>query len=411
MGLSSWYCSGDVDYDFPANEELAYEYARRSAERGSAKAYFAMGYFNEIGVGVPQKNLEEAKRWYSSGADKNDKHCIERLEQLTAQTQLSKRFHEETIAEKRRVQRSMTLQRRKNNKRQSDFVPPPPVPVPDTRGRARQSSAPVGPRPHYAHKPSFSAVVSPPPDLPSRNFEYPSLSSPVGIRNENGFSTLDPATQQNRRASTSPLRNEYTSPQQYRSVSAVPLGRSEVPAAGSFLGSAYSEFLVSEPSSATNFSPHLVSRSRTPSISPSRPLSRSNAVRPTSTPPPFENFPPASDQNQQQRYRVISPRPYSSSPPSSLALDQVPPRRLSPCTSRPSLSSVYSESQRQSDPSSRTTTMTSVSAGGNTDVGGTSSSSVDQMFAVPKKKKKIAPQTFEEMGIPRPSKESDCVVM
>lgn len=45
----------------------AYLWARKAAEKGLAKAEYALGYFTEVGIGVPQ-NLDEAKRWYYKAA-------------------------------------------------------------------------------------------------------------------------------------------------------------------------------------------------------------------------------------------------------------------------------------------------------------------------------------------------------
>jgi TPR repeat protein len=45
----------------------AYLWARKAAEKGLAKAEYALGYFTEVGIGVPA-NLDEAKRWYYKAA-------------------------------------------------------------------------------------------------------------------------------------------------------------------------------------------------------------------------------------------------------------------------------------------------------------------------------------------------------
>jgi TPR repeat protein len=45
----------------------AYLWARRAANKGLAKAEYAVGYYSEVGIGVKQDG-EEAKRWYMRAA-------------------------------------------------------------------------------------------------------------------------------------------------------------------------------------------------------------------------------------------------------------------------------------------------------------------------------------------------------
>jgi TPR repeat protein len=62
MALSGWYLTGSEGVLQQSDTE-AYLWARRAAMSGLAKAEFGMGYFTELGIGVPA-NLEDAKRWY-----------------------------------------------------------------------------------------------------------------------------------------------------------------------------------------------------------------------------------------------------------------------------------------------------------------------------------------------------------
>ena len=62
LALSGWYLTGSGGL-LPQSDTEAYLWARKSAQSGYAKAEYAMGYFNEVGIGAPA-NLEEAKRWY-----------------------------------------------------------------------------------------------------------------------------------------------------------------------------------------------------------------------------------------------------------------------------------------------------------------------------------------------------------
>lgn len=62
LALSGWYLTGS-DNVLGQNDTEAYLWARKAAMAGLAKAEYAMGYFTEMGIGVPA-NLEDAKRWY-----------------------------------------------------------------------------------------------------------------------------------------------------------------------------------------------------------------------------------------------------------------------------------------------------------------------------------------------------------
>lgn len=62
LALSGWYLTGSEGVLKQSDTE-AYLWARKAAVAGLAKAEYAMGYFTEVGIGVPA-NLEDAKRWY-----------------------------------------------------------------------------------------------------------------------------------------------------------------------------------------------------------------------------------------------------------------------------------------------------------------------------------------------------------
>lgn len=62
LALSGWYLTGSEGVLGQSDTE-AYLWARKAAVAGLAKAEYAMGYFTEVGIGVPA-NLEDAKRWY-----------------------------------------------------------------------------------------------------------------------------------------------------------------------------------------------------------------------------------------------------------------------------------------------------------------------------------------------------------
>ncbi|KAK9235207.1 hypothetical protein V1525DRAFT_410706 [Lipomyces kononenkoae] len=66
LGLSGWYLTG-ADNVLPKSETESYLWARRSSEKGLAKAEYAVGYFMENGIGTTV-NMHEAIRWYKKAA-------------------------------------------------------------------------------------------------------------------------------------------------------------------------------------------------------------------------------------------------------------------------------------------------------------------------------------------------------
>lgn len=86
LALSGWYLTG-AEGVLNQNDTEAYLWARKSADRGLAKAEYAVGYYTETGVGV-RINLEEAKQWYTRAASHGDKKAAQRL-QVLAQSQVT----------------------------------------------------------------------------------------------------------------------------------------------------------------------------------------------------------------------------------------------------------------------------------------------------------------------------------
>lgn len=74
LALSGWYLTG-TEGVLAQNDTEAYLWARKAAIAGLAKAEYAMGYFTEVGIGVPA-NLEDAKRWYWRAAGKSLSNTI-----------------------------------------------------------------------------------------------------------------------------------------------------------------------------------------------------------------------------------------------------------------------------------------------------------------------------------------------
>lgn len=66
LALSGWYLTGSEGVLKQSDSE-AYLWARRAANKGLAKAEYAVGYYSEVGIGVKMDG-EEAKRWYMRAA-------------------------------------------------------------------------------------------------------------------------------------------------------------------------------------------------------------------------------------------------------------------------------------------------------------------------------------------------------
>ncbi|KAK2747155.1 hypothetical protein FQN57_002412 [Myotisia sp. PD_48] len=80
LSLSGWYLTG-AEGILQQSDTEAYLWARKAALAGLAKAEYAMGYFTEVGIGVPA-NMEDAKRWYWKASSQNHAKARERLEDL-----------------------------------------------------------------------------------------------------------------------------------------------------------------------------------------------------------------------------------------------------------------------------------------------------------------------------------------
>ncbi len=80
MALSGWYLTGADGVLTPSDTE-AYLWARKAAEKGLAKAEYALGYFSEVGLGV-KADLEEAKLWYYKAASQKHPKAIKKIKEL-----------------------------------------------------------------------------------------------------------------------------------------------------------------------------------------------------------------------------------------------------------------------------------------------------------------------------------------
>ncbi|KAI1328634.1 hypothetical protein F5Y16DRAFT_145661 [Xylariaceae sp. FL0255] len=80
LALGGWYLTGS-DGILQQSDTEAYLWTRKAANAGLAKAEYGMGYFTEVGIGVPA-DIEAAKRWYWRAAAQNFPKARERLEDL-----------------------------------------------------------------------------------------------------------------------------------------------------------------------------------------------------------------------------------------------------------------------------------------------------------------------------------------
>lgn len=83
LALSGWYLTGFEGFLIQSDTE-AYLWARKAADKGLAKAEYAVAYFLEHGVGTNQ-DLEEARRWYLRSAGQANPRAIARLKDKVSQ--------------------------------------------------------------------------------------------------------------------------------------------------------------------------------------------------------------------------------------------------------------------------------------------------------------------------------------
>lgn len=77
MALCAWYMVG-AEPVMEKDEAEAFEWARKAADLGFAKAEYAVGYFTEMGIGCRRDPLE-ANVWYVRAADKGNETATQRL--------------------------------------------------------------------------------------------------------------------------------------------------------------------------------------------------------------------------------------------------------------------------------------------------------------------------------------------
>ncbi|KAK9720930.1 hypothetical protein K7432_003804 [Basidiobolus ranarum] len=80
LALSGWYLTG-AEAILKQSDTEAYLWARKAADKGLAKAEYAVGYYSEVGIGVRQ-DLDEARKWYMRAAAQGNKRAMQRLAEL-----------------------------------------------------------------------------------------------------------------------------------------------------------------------------------------------------------------------------------------------------------------------------------------------------------------------------------------
>jgi TPR repeat protein len=82
MALCAWYMVG-VPNVLEKDESEAYEWAKRAAEQGLAKAQYTLGYFTEMGIGCRRDPLE-ANVMYVNAADQGEERAKHRIAAIRA---------------------------------------------------------------------------------------------------------------------------------------------------------------------------------------------------------------------------------------------------------------------------------------------------------------------------------------
>ena len=77
MALCAWYMVG-AEPIMAKDEGEAYQWAKRAADQGFARAEYALGYFTEMGIGCRRDPLE-ANTWYMKAAEQGEDRAKHRL--------------------------------------------------------------------------------------------------------------------------------------------------------------------------------------------------------------------------------------------------------------------------------------------------------------------------------------------
>lgn len=437
MAISKWFLVGHEGL-FPKNEELAYIHAQRAAQAGLSTAEFAMGYFNEIGMYVPQ-NLNQALSWYEKAAANGNKDAPGRIRGISQKQVLSRKDHENVALGRiksthgsRRGERPQRLSQQ--NPRLSSIAdqgefngntPPPrgttPYPVddrPPTVPPAADRPASVAPYP-LADGPPRASTVS---DFIHPDFRPPT-TRPATTRPGPGYPDDRPSSAFHLDPSIRPTSVATTPGRPYGGgrpsvppAGMAPLPRPATTVEGSQPRPAPAQRVASGPAGMQNFRPN---------SGPAPPMPSQQAPQPPQPPMPSQQPPQAPLQALDigfsapvgslppRRRETFDNKPLPPGQPGGMQPSPSTPNLNRPETTRPQKSqSDLRQSSRPSNrpPSVPTTNPTQPPA--SAAAGIQKPPTPGQAAATQKPAGKPSgkgPQTFAEMGIPATKQESECV--
>lgn len=88
LAMCAWYLVGSEPY-LPKDDDEAFEWAKRAAQCGLAKAQFAVANFYDKGIGC-MKNTAEAQDWYRKAAENGEEKALARITNKELAAQLTK---------------------------------------------------------------------------------------------------------------------------------------------------------------------------------------------------------------------------------------------------------------------------------------------------------------------------------
>ncbi|KAK9375423.1 uncharacterized protein V1513DRAFT_458064 [Lipomyces chichibuensis] len=426
IGLSSWFVIGDEDV-FEKDEKRAFDYAKNAADLGNPRGYFALAYYYEVGIYV-NKDPQEARKCYMKAAALNNPEAIERLKDR--QIEFSKNEHEKQVLTRRSIQRSMTISRKqKENASRRDVRQLAPT-VDDVNEAYKnltvrrenvnsldQRKTSPSPRRHSGYEQinerserstgnfsNFQATQNltvPIPmasSIPEHGGRTTDLLAPVSL-----LRTQVPGLQESPRTKIPQSRPSSTQLHR-RSVSQVPGGR---PASATLYPDTVASPAISRQPPADSRRHRRLS---IPDLSqfnddPSQQLSSTASGQSRLQPATTGTLPPG---RRPQSFHPVSPeslfetdqyqRPRSTNTQSA--------RRISPSKKRHSELSLVSSPA----PTSEVVIVSTTGSEKRTSNAKTEDT-LNSVFQPLEASKRPGPKTFEEMGIPRPTKDQDCCIM
>lgn len=467
MALSRWFLCG-FEGSFPKNEEVAFKFARRAAQIRLPSALFAVGYYYEVGIGVP-RNIEKATLWYQKAVDAGDKEAPGRLRSIANSSTMSKEDHE-TMAVSR-IRSTHGSRRGQRLPRLASAKQPPLPTVADEDGGVHAQKPHLQQQARMPQHPSVAAPVR--ADLPVRSssaLPYPSdvqaaplsaiTSNPAYDRPANhgprpgaGYNAANVnrpnSTMVDQRPppinaaskplplqhGTPPLRPMQNQGSPGRGMAQYPIGPAQypyAPAPGQHPGpnqypSASGQHPVAiqypsapgphpqYPSAPTQYPPG--PNQRTPNGPPSG-YRTSSMAAPVPNQPPKDRTPhhsstvpyPQSSQSHQMPPSQFDPR-YSQGPrPTGAQSPRLPPHNSArPGMLAPGSGPNSRPNSRPNSPSPMALQQPSLPNLGAHPVQSAGKPTPTATPAQPARRPGKGPSTFEEMGIPQQSKENDCV--